>query len=398
MQMLSTQVGGYIEKSSWIRKMFETGIELKAKYGEDAVCDFSLGNPDLAPPAAVGEALADIAGDAEQPFAFGYMPNPGYPFARKALAEHMSKEQGVEVGEGDVVITCGAAGALNCVMRAVLDAGEEVLCPAPYFVEYGFYCQNHGGVLKTVPAKPLTFELDVPAIEAAITEKTRIMLINSPNNPSGAIYTTDQLQALAAVLKAKTEEYGRPIYLVADEPYRFLTFDGAEVPSLLPMYDYAIVVSSFSKNLSLAGERVGYAALAPTMPGKAELMGGIVLANRILGFVNAPAIGQRVMAEALKKGAQVGTAVYGARRTAMTQVLDDAGYEFTMPAGAFYFFPKAPGGDDVKFVAALQEERILAVPGSGFGYPGFFRIAFCVGEEVIRRSAEGFKRAYQQFA
>ena len=398
MQMLSTQVGGYIEKSSWIRKMFETGIELKAKFGEDAVCDFSLGNPDLAPPAAVGEALADIAGEAEKPFAFGYMPNPGYPFARKALAEHMSKEQGVEVGEGDVVITCGAAGALNCIMRAVLDQGEEVLCPAPYFVEYGFYCQNHGGVLKTVPAKPLTFELDVPAIEAAITEKTRIMLINSPNNPSGAIYTTDQLEALAAVLKAKTEEYGRPIYLVADEPYRFLTFDGAEVPSLLPMYDYAIVVSSFSKNLSLAGERVGYAALAPSMPGKAELMGGIVLANRILGFVNAPAIGQRVMAEALKKGAQVGTAVYGARRTAMTQVLDDAGYEFTMPAGAFYFFPKAPGGDDVKFVAALQEERILAVPGSGFGYPGFFRIAFCVGEEVIRRSAEGFKRAYQQFA
>ena len=398
MQMLSTQVDGYIEKSSWIRKMFETGIELKAKFGEDAVCDFSLGNPDLAPPPAVGEALADIAGDAEKPFAFGYMPNPGYPFARKALAEHMSEEQGVEVGEGDVVITCGAAGALNCIMRAVLDPGEEVLCPAPYFVEYGFYCQNHGGVLKTVPAKPLTFELDVPAIEAAITEKTRIMLINSPNNPSGAIYTTEQLQALAAVLKAKTEEYGRPIYLVADEPYRFLTFDGAEVPSLLPLYDYAIVVSSFSKNLSLAGERVGYAALAPAMPGKAELLGGIVLANRILGFVNAPAIGQRVMAEALKKGAQVGTAVYGARRTAMTQVLDDAGYEFTMPAGAFYFFPKAPGGDDVKFVAALQEERILAVPGSGFGYPGFFRIAFCVGEEVIRRSAEGFKRAYQKFA
>lgn len=398
MQMLSTQVDGYIEKSSWIRKMFETGIELKAKYGEDAVCDFSLGNPDLAPPSAVGEALGNVAAEAEKPFVFGYMPNPGYPFARQALAEHLSNEQGIGLEENDVIITCGAAGALNCIMRAVLDPGDEVLCPAPFFVEYGFYTQNHGGEFKTVPSKPLTFELDIPAIEAAITEKTRILLINSPNNPTGVIYTKEQLEALTDVLKAKTEEYGRPIYLVSDEPYRFLVFDDAQVPSLLPMYDYSIVVSSFSKNLSLAGERVGYAAVAPSMPNKGMLIGGLVLANRILGFVNAPAIGQKVMAEALQKGAQVSTAVYGARRSAMMQVLDDAGYEFTTPNGAFYFFPKAPGGDDVKFVAALQEERILAVPGSGFGYPGFFRLAFCVGEEVIRRSAEGFKRAYQQFA
>ncbi|MBU1002417.1 MAG: pyridoxal phosphate-dependent aminotransferase [Proteobacteria bacterium] len=396
MQMLSKQVVGYIEKSSWIRKMFEIGIELKAQHGEDAVCDFSLGNPDLAPPPAVGKALANVAQSADKPFAFGYMPNPGYPFARKALAGHLSKEQGVDIGSDDVVITCGAAGALNAIMRAVLDHGDEVLSPAPYFVEYGFYTQNHGGVFTSVPAKPLTFELDLEAMAAAINPKTRIVLINSPNNPSGAVYTEDELKGLAAILKAKTEEYGRPIYLVADEPYRFLVFDGIEVPSILPLYDYAIAVSSFSKNLSLAGERVGYAVVAPQMPGKGQLLGGLILANRILGFVNAPAIGQKIMAEAL--GSQVNVTVYAERRKAMTEVLDAAGYNFSMPKGAFYFFPEAPGGDDVAFVAALQEELILAVPGTGFGCPGYFRLAFCVGEEVIRRSAAGFKKAYRKLA
>jgi len=394
MQMLSKQVDGYIDKSSWIRKMFETGIELKAKYGEDAVCDFSLGNPDLAPPAAVAQAVANVAKDADKPFAFGYMPNPGYPFARKALAEHLSKEQGVAIGQDDVIITCGAAGALNCILRAVMNPGDELLCPAPYFVEYGFYVQNHGGVLKSVPAKPLTFDLDIDALADGISEKTRVVLINSPHNPTGAVYDKAQIMALADVLKAKSEQYGRPIYLIADEPYRFLAFDGVEVPSVLPLYDFAITVSSFSKNLSLAGERVGFAILAPQMPEKARLMGGLILANRILGFVNAPAIGQKVMAEAL--GSQVNVAVYSERRKAMTEVLDEAGYNFAMPKGAFYFFPQAPGGDDVAFVAALQEELILAVPGSGFGYPGYFRLAFCVGEEVIRRAAPGFKKAIQK--
>ncbi|BBD08793.1 pyridoxal phosphate-dependent aminotransferase [Desulfovibrio ferrophilus] len=396
MQMLSEQVGGYIKKSSWIRKMFETGIELKAQHGEDAVCDFSLGNPDLAPPKAVATAIGNVAEAADKPFAFGYMPNPGYPFAREALAGYLSKEQGVDIDAGDVIITCGAAGALNVIMRAVLNPGDEVLSPAPYFVEYGFYTQNHGGVFKSVPAKPLTFELDLEALEAGINAKTRIVLINSPNNPSGAVYAKEELEGLAAILKAKSEEYGRPIYLVADEPYRFLVFDGIEVPSILPLYDYAIAVSSFSKNLSLAGERVGYATVAPQMPGKEQLLGGLILANRILGFVNAPAIGQKVMAEAI--GSQVNVTVYAERRKAMTKVLDDAGYNFTMPKGAFYFFPEAPGGDDVAFCAALQEELILAVPGSGFGCPGYFRLAFCVGEEVIRRSAEGFKKAYRKLA
>lgn len=396
MQILSSQVAGYMERSSWIRRMFEAGIELKKKYGEDQVCDFSLGNPDLPPPACVCEGLREMADSADQPFAFGYMPNFGYPHVREALAKQVSKEQGVAVDPGSLVITCGAAGAINAFYRAVIEPGDEVLCPAPYFVEYGFYIENHGGVLRTAPAKPGTFDLDVAALEAAVTDRTRVLLINSPNNPTGVVYPKETLIELAAMLTRKNQGRKRPIFLLADEPYRFLAFDGAEVPSLLPLYPYTVVVSSFSKNLSLPGARIGYALVNPAMPGRDELIGGLILANRILGFVNAPAIGQKLLLKAL--GAQVDASVYARRRDAMRQVLDAAGYTYPVPRGAFYFFPQAPGGDDVAFVSTLVEERILAVPGKGFGCPGHFRLAFCVGEEVIRRAADGFKRAMDKAA
>ncbi|WP_319763878.1 pyridoxal phosphate-dependent aminotransferase [Maridesulfovibrio sp.] len=395
MKLLSNQVEGYIHRSSWIRKMFETGMELKKKYGEDAVCDFSLGNPDVPAPAAVGKGLRELADTADEPFAFGYMPNFGYPAVREKLAETVSAEQGVKVAGTDLVITCGAAGGINALYRAILEPGEEVLCPAPYFVEYGFYAQNSDGELVTVPSKPLTFELDLEAIEAAITEKTRVVLINSPNNPTGAVYTKKELEGLAAILNKANEKRERPIFLVADEPYRFLAFDDVDVPSVLPLYPYSIVISSFSKNLSLAGERIGYVLLNPDMPGKEQLLTGLVLTNRILGFVNAPAVGQKLLEKAL--GSQVDKNIYLERRNVMDSVLKEAGYSYTMPKGAFYFFPEAPGGDDVKFCAALQEEKILAVPGTGFGCPGYFRLAFCVGTEVIERSREGFKKAIEAF-
>jgi len=394
MQILSSQVKSYMDRSSWIRRMFEAGIELKKQFGEDQVCDFSLGNPDLPPPACVCQGLRDIADEADQPFAFGYMPNFGYPHVRDALAKAVSKEQGVDVAPDCLVITCGAAGAINAFYRAVIEPGDEVLCPAPYFVEYGFYVENHGGTLKTAPAKPGTFDLDVAALEAAITGKTRVLLINSPNNPTGVVYPRETLVELAAMLTRKNAGRERPIFLLADEPYRFLAFDGVTVPSLLPLYPYTVVVSSFSKNLSLAGARVGYALVNPAMPGKDELVGGIILANRILGFVNAPALAQKLLAKTL--GSQVDAGIYARRRDAMKQVLDAAGYTYPMPRGAFYFFPEAPGGDDVAFVNLLVQERILAVPGKGFGCPGHFRLAFCVGENVILRAAEGFKRALEK--
>ena len=266
---------------------------------------------------------------------------------------------------------------------------------APYFVEYGFYVANHGGTFRAVKSKPDTFAPDLAALEEAISPKTRVVLINSPNNPTGVIYSRKDLVALTELLENKSQEYGKPIWLVADEPYRFLAYDNAEVPSVLPLYPYAVVISSFSKNLSLPGERVGFAAVSPLLHEKAELMAGLTLTNRILGFVNPPVVGQHIMAAAL--GSQVDLSIYAARRKAMGEVLKNAGYEFQMPAGAFYFFPKAPGGDDVAFVNRLVEERILAVPGTGFGCPGHFRLAFCVDEKVIRNAADGFAKARAAF-
>lgn len=395
MGMLSGEITQALSKGSWIRRIFEQGAEMKKIHGADRVYDFSLGNPDLPPPPVVGECLAELAGRADEPFAFGYMPNAGYPNVREALAAQISREQGVTFEGGDLLLTCGAAGGINAFFRAVLEPGDEVLCPRPYFVEYGFYAGNHGGRLVTVPAKLPDFDLDVPAMLAAVTDKTRVVLLNSPNNPTGCIYSEQALKELAKGLTAINAKRERPVYILSDEPYRFLTFDGALVPSLPGLYPYTVVCSSFSKNLSLAGERIGYVAVAPDMPGKAELLNGVIFTNRILGYVNAPAIGQAILLKSL--GSQVDVSVYAKRREAMAKVLDAAGYEYAMPRGAFYFFPKAPGGDDIAFVGKLCEQRVLAVPGTGFGMPGYFRLTFCVDEKVIQNSAEGFARAIMGF-
>ncbi|WP_243438377.1 pyridoxal phosphate-dependent aminotransferase [Fundidesulfovibrio soli] len=390
MSLLSSEISEALSKGSWIRRIFEQGAEMKKIYGEDNVYDFSLGNPDLPSPGVVGECLAELAARATEPFAFGYMPNAGHPHVREALAAQVAQEQEAPVTGSDLLLSCGAAGGINAFFRAVLTPGDEVICPRPFFVEYGFYVGNHGGRLVTVPTLP-DFDLDVPALLAAITPKTRVVLLNSPNNPTGVVYSEKTIKALADGLTAENAKREKPILLLADEPYRFLTYDGAHVPSIMNIYPYTVVVSSFSKNLSLAGERIGYVALAPQMPGKEELMAGVVFANRILGYVNAPAIGQAILLKAL--GQQVDVSVYAERRDAMAKVLGDAGYEFVMPKGAFYFFPKAPGGDDVAFVEKLCKERVLAVPGSGFGMPGYFRLTFCVGTKVILGAAEGFKKA-----
>lgn len=390
--LITKTIAAQMENGSWIRRMFEAGIVLKKEYGEDAVCDFSLGNPDLAPPPVVSESLRRMADRAKEPFSLGYMPNAGFGWAREKLAAHLSLEQGIALSGTDLILTCGAAGGLNIFFKSVLEQDDEVLAIRPYFVEYGSYVANFGGVLKTVPAKPDTFALDVETIAAAITPKTRAVLINSPNNPTGVVYSEAELKQLAAVLKDASARHGRPVFLIADEPYRFLAYDGATVPSVLPLYEYAVVVSSFSKNLSLAGERLGFVVLSPRMEGREILMAALTLSNRVLGFVNPPVVGQYIMADAL--GSQVDASVYARRRDLMADVLRQAGYEFALPAGAFYFFPKAPGGDDLRFVNEnLLKERILAVPGTGFGGPGHFRLTFCVQEEVILRSAEGFSRA-----
>ena len=389
MSLISAAMANHIENGSWIRRMFEAGIQLKQQYGENAVCDFSLGNPDLPPPPAVAEGLRKLAAKAHEPFSLGYMPNGGYAWARKQLATHLAAEHQVDLGEGDVLLTCGAAGALNVLFKSVLNPGDEVLALAPYFVEYGFYVDNHGGTFRTVPTTG-TFRPDFDALEKALTPKTRALIINSPNNPTGVVYTAEELARLTALLDAASRRNGRPVYLVSDEPYRFLSYDGVLVPSVLPLYAYAVLASSFSKNLSLAGERLGYLALSPAMPEREKLMAALTMANRILGFVNAPALMQRAVAQL--QDVAVDSSIYARRLEAFCKVLDGAGISYVRPKGAFYLFPQVPI-DDVEFCRLLQEQKILAVPGRGFGMPGYIRLAFCVDERVIAGSAEGFKRA-----
>ena len=391
MELLNTAIKSHLGNSSMIRRMFEAGIELKKKYGAENVFDYSLGNPDIPAPETVKTALQEIAAQADAPFAFGYMPNAGLPDARKALADKISGEQGVTIGADQVVVTVGAAGGLNVFFRAVLEEGDEVLCPSPYFVEYGFYAGNYGGVLKSVPTKE-DFSLDVDAFDKAITAKTRAVIIDSPNNPTGQIYSAQEIAALAEVLKKHSAANGRPIYLISDEPYRFLNFDGVVIPGVFQYYDASVVIGSFSKNLSLAGARIGFIAVNSKLENNEELMAGLIMCNRILGFVNAPVIAQKLILKCIDS--EVDLNIYRRRRDALAKVLSDAGIEFTMPRGAFYFFPKSPVANEQKFVDALLNERVLAVSGKGFGKPGYIRLAFCsIDEKQIAASAESFKRA-----
>lgn len=381
--------------SSWIRRMFEKGLELKKQYGEEAVCDFSLGNPDVPPPLKTREALAEIAANAVKPLGLGYCPNAGIPAVREAMAAYLTKQQQTEVAAKDVIMTVGAAGALVAFFRAVIEPGDEVLTPAPYFVEYGAYCGHFGGVLKSVPSLPPSFRPDVAAIGRAITERTRAIIINSPNNPTGCIYSVEDLKAIAALVDAENERRdekgGRPLFILSDEPYRAFAYDGVSVPPMLPISKWTCVLGSFSKTLSLAGERIGYFLANPAMPDQASLVAAVTLTNRTLGYVNAPVIGQRLAAELLDE--TVDLSIYDRRRRLMAKVLSDAGVEFEMPKGAFYFFAKSPVEDDTVFVDALLKERILVVPGRGFGFAGYVRLSCSVDEAIIKRSAEGFKRA-----
>lgn len=385
-------------KASFIRKMFEKGLELKQRYGEDAVCDFSLGNPDVPPPVAARAVLHQIADDAVKPLGLGYCPNAGIPSVRETIARHLAKQQGMDLASSDVIMTVGAASALVCFFRATIEEGDEVLVPSPYFVEYGNYCGHFGGVLKPVPSRA-DFSLDLAAIESAVTPRTRAIIVNSPNNPTGAIYTRAELETLAALVErvnAGRGEGGRPMFILSDEPYRAFAYDGAEVPAVLPMTKFAVLLGSFSKTLSMAGERIGYLAVNPALTAldSGTLVSTLILVNRTLGYVNAPVIGQRLAAAICNE--TVDLAIYRRRRDLMAKVLEDAGIRFTMPRGAFYFFPEAPGGDDTKFVDALLEERILAVPGSGFGRAGHVRLSCSVEEKIIARSAEGFRRAAEK--
>jgi aspartate aminotransferase len=386
---ISKKMHEFATVSSWIRKMFEEGAKLKKQFGAENVFDFSLGNPDIAPPPQFDTVLRKIATD-NAAGVHSYMPNSGYPFVREAVAGQISREQAMLVGADEILMTCGAAGALNVVLKAILDPDDEVIILAPFFVEYKFYIDNQGGRSVVVPTKS-DFNLDLAAIQGAITDKTKAIIINSPNNPTGQIYPEKDLQALGMLLSASQEKFSSTIFLLSDEPYRKIIFDDHQVPSIFQNYPNSIVVSSYSKDLSLPGERIGYIAVHPEIMEKNGLLAAMTLANRILGFVNAPALMQRVVAEL--QGVTVDTSIYARRRRTFCDILTAAGFAFTPPKGAFYIFPQTPIADDVQFVAHLQKYKILAVPGRGFGMPGYIRLAFCVDDDVIARSAPAFQQA-----
>jgi aspartate aminotransferase len=382
-----------MSKSSFIRQMFEMGIQLKKIHGDANVFDFTIGNPNLDPPPAFNAALAEVV-NITGPMKHGYMPNAGYVDVRAAIAEYVSKQNGVALNENHIIMTCGAGGALNCILKTLLNPGDTVIGCAPYFVEYNFYAENHGGRFVAVDSKP-DFDLDIDALANAITAQTAAVLINSPNNPTGRIYPESTLKALGRMLASKSTAIGRVIYLISDEPYRTITYDNAIVPSVFQAYTNSIIAMSYSKDLSIPGERIGWIAIHSAAADADDFINGAVLCNRILGYVNAPALMQRVVKKL--QGISCDMSLYITNRNLLCSSLTRMGYELVKPDGAFYLFPKAPGGNDKAFVDALREELILAVPGSGFGKPGYFRLAFCCATKTIEGALPGFERALRRY-
>jgi aspartate aminotransferase len=385
--VISRAVTENLKKASWIRRMFEEGARLKQERGADKVFDFTLGNPEIEPPPAVLAAARRVL-DSDARHLHAYMPNAGHPRVRQAVADRLRAATGLPYTADHVLMTVGAGAALNTVLKALLDPGDEVITVAPFFAEYTFYAENHGGRLLVVPPRA-DLTPDVARIEAAITPRTRAILLNSPNNPSGVIYPASTFLELEAVLGRA----GHPIVLISDEPYRALVFDDVRPPEVPPLVTRSVVATSWSKSLAIPGERIGYLALSPRMPEAAALFEACTFTSRVLGFVNAPALWQWVVAEV---GDQViDVAPYREKRDLMYEGLVRIGYECVRPQGAFYVFPRTPIDDDVAFVRLLAEEGVLTVPGSGFGAPGHIRISLTVERETIIRALPGFERAFR---
>ena len=370
-----------MEKSSWIRRMFEAGVQLRRERGDANVFDYSIGNPDVEPPDEVLAALRRIAGE-NRLHSHSYMPNAGYPEVRSAMARRLAERSGLPFTADDILMTNGAAGAINTILKAILDPGDEVMILAPYFPEYRFYIENHGGRVVVVETDE-RFQPDPAHIAAAVTPRTRALILNSPNNPSGVIYGD-------AVLREVNRVLPDPILVICDEPYRSLTFDGAVTPESVRLLDRAVIAWSWSKAMAIPGERIGYLALAPDLPGIAQLRGACAVASRILGFINAPAIWQWVVGAVPE--ATVEVAQYQAKRDLLCGALQRMGYDAPRPQGTFYVWARTPIPDDVAFIGLLQREGILAVPGIGFGRSGYMRLSLTITRDAIERSLPGFER------
>jgi aspartate aminotransferase len=390
---ISSKLQKQMSEGGWIRKMFEQGIALKQKYGAENVFDFSLGNPIIEPPDAFRSELRKWA-DKPVGGMHRYMPNAGYPETRTAVAQYLSNAAGMPFGMNDIVMTCGAAGALNVALKTVVEAGDEVIIFSPYFVEYIYYIDNVQGVPVIVPTDE-RFIPDLKALESGITQKTKAVIINSPNNPTGAIYGSDVLKGIGDVLQRKESEYGTEIYLISDDIYRRLAYDGVDCPYVFGHHPRSIVVTSYSKDLALPGERIGYIAVNPHCEGRDELVSGMVFCNRVLGFVNAPALMQNVVRDLQESCVDIGQ--YEKKRDMLCGGLSSMGYSLVKPQGAFYMFPKSPTEDEIEFIDALREWNVLAVPGRGFGTPGYFRISYCVEDKTLEGALVGLEKAAKKY-
>lgn len=393
--MISEELKRLAADNSAIRAMFEEGNHLAQIYGRENVYDFSLGNPNFAPPESVRKAIVEVLDTEDSMFVHGYMSNVGYADVRRAVADNLNRRFGTAFTENNIIMTVGAAGGLNVMFKTLLNPGDEVIAFSPFFVEYGNYVRTFGGVLRIVPTDPVTFQPDPAALAAAVTERTKAVIINNPNNPTGVIYTEEKLKAVADALEKRCAELGTTVYILSDEPYRELAYDGKQVPWLTKIYRNTVVGYSWSKSLSLPGDRIGYLAIPSEIDDFDEVYNAASISNRVLGFVNAPSLMQRVVMRCLEESTDI--EAYGKNRTMLYTELTKLGFECVRPDGAFYMWVKSPVADEKQFVAAAKEYKILVVPGSSFAWPGYVRIAYCVSPDMIKRSLPAFAKLAESY-
>ena len=393
--MIAEKMKPLVANNSAVREMFEEGTRLKGIYGDENVYDFSLGNPNVAPPQAIMDAIIDILNEEPANRVHGYMSNAGFESTRYAVAESLNRRFGTSYAEHNIIMTVGAGSALNVILKTILNPGDEVVTFAPYFLEYGNYVRNYDGELVVVPADTETFQPNLDAFEELLSEKTRAVIINTPHNPTGVIYSDETLKRLTHIMLKQEQENGSPIFLISDEPYRELAYDGAAVPWVPDYYEDTFVGYSFSKSLSLPGERIGYIVVPDQMEDSETVVAAATIANRVMGMVNAPSLMQLVIERCIDEKCDI--AFYENNRTQLYHGLTGFGFECVKPEGAFYLWMKSPVPDEKEFVEAAKEFNILMVPGSSFAYPGYVRLAYCVSFETIMSSMDGFGKLAEKY-
>lgn len=396
-KMISEKMKGFVQGSSVIRAMFEEGKRLAAIYGADKVYDFSLGNPNVPAPMQVNQAIKDIVDEELSTMVHGYMSNSGYEDVREIIADSLNQRFATRFNQNNIIMTVGAAGGLNVILKSLLNPEDEVIAFAPFFGEYRAYVGNYDGKLLVVPVDTQNFQLNLEAFEKMLTPKTKAVIINNPNNPTGVVYSEQTILKLSEILNRKQEEFGTSIFLLADEPYRELVYDGVEVAFIPNYYDNTIVGYSYSKSLSLPGERIGYLVIPDAVTDNDEVKSAANVATRILGFVNAPSLMQRVIGRCIKENVTTDITPYNRNRELIYEGLKGMGFECIKPEGAFYLFVKTPTTDEMEFVNAAKKHNVLVVPGSSFQCPGYVRIAYCVSEETIKNSLPEFEKLAEEF-